>query len=144
MHFDPVAELHSLNDFRKPFESAQSSPTFLGRRSELVDHGQHSVARQAALGAVGPVPDGGEARLDDVAAANVNPVLGRKRVERIGLTLLFLGLVFRRLYVVPQACAPGTPCADPKTSRRQRLTFWMVAVLMLGLLAVPSIAPLFY
>ena len=62
----------------------------------------------------------------------------------IGLTLLFLGLAFRRLYVVPQACAPGTPCADPKTNRRQRLTFWMVAALMVGLLAVPSIAPLFY
>lgn len=62
----------------------------------------------------------------------------------IGLTLLFLGLAFRRLYLVPQVCAPGMPCADPKTSRRQRLTFWTVAVLMLGLLAVPSLAPLFY
>jgi len=62
----------------------------------------------------------------------------------IGLTLLFLGLAFRKLYVVPQVCAPGTPCADPKTSRRQRLTFWTVALLMLGLLAVPSLAPLFY
>ena len=62
----------------------------------------------------------------------------------VGLTLLFLGLAFRNLYVVPQVCAPGTPCADPKTSRRQRLTFWTVAVLMLGLLAVPSLAPLFY
>ena len=62
----------------------------------------------------------------------------------IGLTLLFLGLAFRKLYVVPQVCTPDTPCADPKTSRRQRLTFWTVAVLMLGLLAVPSLAPLFY
>ncbi len=62
----------------------------------------------------------------------------------IGLTLLFLGLAFRKLYVVPQDCAPGTPCADPKTSRRQRLTFWTVALLTLGLLAVPSLAPLFY
>lgn len=62
----------------------------------------------------------------------------------VGLTLLFLGLAFRKLYVVPQVCAPGTPCADPKTNRRQRLTFWTVAMLMLGLLAVPSLAPLFY
>ena len=29
----------------------------------------------------------------------------------IGLTLLFLGLAFRQLYLVPQVCAPGTPCA---------------------------------
>jgi len=62
----------------------------------------------------------------------------------IGLTLLFLGLAFRKLYLVPQVCAPGTPCADPTTSRRQRLTFWVVALLLLGLLAVPSLAPLFY
>jgi mercuric ion transport protein len=62
----------------------------------------------------------------------------------IGLTLLFLGLAFRKLYLVPQACAPNTPCADPQTTKRQRLIFWSVAVLLLGLLAVPWFAPLFY
>lgn len=62
----------------------------------------------------------------------------------IGLTLLFLGLAFRRLYLVPQVCAPGTPCADPRTRGQQRLTFWIVTVLIVVLLAVPSLAPLFY
>ena len=62
----------------------------------------------------------------------------------IGLTLLFVSLAFRRLYLVPQSCAPGTPCADPRTGKRQRLTFWVVAVLLVGLLAIPSFAPLFY
>lgn len=62
----------------------------------------------------------------------------------IGLTLLFLGLAFRKLYLVPQVCAPGTPCADPRTIQRQRLTFWIVTMLLLGLLAVPWLAPLFY
>lgn len=62
----------------------------------------------------------------------------------VGLTLLFLGLAFRKLYVVPQVCATGTACADPKASRRRRVSFWTVTVLMLGLLAVPSLAPLFY
>ena len=62
----------------------------------------------------------------------------------IGLTLLFLGFAFRRLYLVPQGCAPGTPCPDPHASSRQRTIFWMVAVLLLALLAVPSLAPLFY
>jgi mercuric ion transport protein len=62
----------------------------------------------------------------------------------IGLTLLFLGLAFHKLYLVPQVCTPGTPCADPRTVKRQRLTFWLVAVLLLFLLAVPSLAPLFY
>jgi mercuric ion transport protein len=63
----------------------------------------------------------------------------------VGLTLLFLGLAFRRLYLMPQGtCAPGTTCAEPRMLKRQRLTFWMVAVSLLGLLAVPSLAPLFY
>ncbi len=62
----------------------------------------------------------------------------------IGLTLLFLGLAFRKLYLVPRVCAPGMACADPQITRRQRLIFWLVAILLLGLLAVPWVAPLFY
>lgn len=62
----------------------------------------------------------------------------------IGLTLLFLGLALRKLYLVPQVCAPGTRCDDPRTRKRQRLLFWLVAALLLGLLAVPWFAPLFY
>lgn len=62
----------------------------------------------------------------------------------IGLTLLFLGLAFRTLYLVPSRCTPGTPCADPRTRARQRLVFWIAGVLLLGLLAVPWLAPLFY
>ena len=62
----------------------------------------------------------------------------------IGLTLLFLGLAFRRLYLVQPVCAPGTPCAGPRTVKRQRMTFWIVAALLLTLLAVPWLAPLFY
>lgn len=62
----------------------------------------------------------------------------------IGLTLLFLGLAFRKLYLVPRSCAPGAACADPQTARGQRMIFWLVTVLLLGLLAVPWLAPLFY
>jgi mercuric ion transport protein len=62
----------------------------------------------------------------------------------IGLTLLFLGLSFRRLYLVPPTCAPDTPCIDPRTIKRERRTFWIVAVLLLALLAVPLLVPLFY
>lgn len=62
----------------------------------------------------------------------------------IGLTLVFLGLAFRRLYLVPQACALDTSCADAGTLKRQRLVFWIVTTLLLALLAVPWLAPLFY
>lgn len=62
----------------------------------------------------------------------------------IVLTLLFLGLAFRKLYLAPQVCAPGAPCIEPRVIRRQRLIFWIVTVLLMGLLAVPWLAPLFY
>ncbi len=62
----------------------------------------------------------------------------------IGLTLLFLGLAYRQLYLVPQLCTAGADCPHPPALKRQRLTFWLVAVLLLGLLAVPWAAPLFY
>lgn len=62
----------------------------------------------------------------------------------IGLTLLFLGLAFRKLYLMPQVCTPGTPCADARTRHRHRLTFWTTTVLLLGLIAVPWLAPVFY
>ena len=62
----------------------------------------------------------------------------------IGLTLLFLGLAFRKLYLAPQVCEADTPCADPRIRLKQRVVFWSVAVLLIGLLAVPWLAPLFY
>jgi mercuric ion transport protein len=63
----------------------------------------------------------------------------------IGLTLLFLGLSFRKVYLNPQQpCVPGAACANPHTVKRQRSMFWAVTVLALALLAVPWVAPLFY
>ncbi len=62
----------------------------------------------------------------------------------IGLTLLFLGLAFYTLYRVPQPDASGSSCPVSRPLKRQRLIFWLVAVLLLSLLAVPWLAPLFY
>jgi mercuric ion transport protein len=62
----------------------------------------------------------------------------------VGLTLLFLGIAFRKLYLVQHVCGPGAACADPQALGRQRLLFWSVAVVLLGLLAVPWVAPFFY
>ncbi len=57
--------------------------------------------------------------------------------------LVFLGFAFRRLYR-PQSCKSGTPCADPCTLTRQRSIFWLVALSVVALLALPLAAPLFY
>jgi len=55
----------------------------------------------------------------------------------IGMTLLFLGLAFRKLYLVPQRCAVYAPCVRPANLRRQRIAFWLVSVAVLLLIAFP-------
>lgn len=62
----------------------------------------------------------------------------------IGVTLLFLFLAFRQLYLVPAACAPGEHCAVPAVRRRQRIAFWVVAVVLLALLAFPWYGTVFF
>ncbi len=51
----------------------------------------------------------------------------------IGITLLFLWLAFRRLYLVPEICRQEALCAKPAVRRNQRILFWVVTV-ALGLL----------
>ena len=62
----------------------------------------------------------------------------------MGLALLFIGLSFRKLYLKTQTCEPGKPCADDEVIRKQRFIFWGVTIPLLGLLAFPLVAPLFY
>jgi len=62
----------------------------------------------------------------------------------IALTLGLLALAWRRLYRQPAACEPGKACADITVMRRQRFIFWLVAALLLLLLAFPWYASLFY
>jgi mercuric ion transport protein len=59
----------------------------------------------------------------------------------IAVTLLFLGLAFRKLYLVSQSCAVDAPCAQPANLRKQRRIFWIVSVLVLGLIAFPWYGP---
>ncbi len=60
------------------------------------------------------------------------------------LALIFIGLTFRKLYLTTQLCEPGKPCADDEVIRKQRFIFWGVTIPLLGLLAFPWFAPLFY
>jgi mercuric ion transport protein len=60
----------------------------------------------------------------------------------IGITLVFIGLAFRQLYIVPARCAPGEACANPELRRRQRQVFWAVVVGLAALIAFPWYAPL--
>lgn len=61
----------------------------------------------------------------------------------VGVTFIFLAVAFRKIYLTPQDCAPNVACASPRIQKQQRLVFWIVAGLVLALLAVPLVAPLF-
>lgn len=62
----------------------------------------------------------------------------------IALTLLFIGLSFRKLYLTSPTCETGKPCAEEDIIRKQRFIFWGVTVPLIGLLTFPWIAPFFY
>lgn len=61
----------------------------------------------------------------------------------IGLTLIFMGLAFRKLYLVPQVCAVDTPCASPDYIKKQRIIFWVISVFVLSMITFPYYAPYF-
>lgn len=56
----------------------------------------------------------------------------------------FFGYAFHRLYREPEACAPGEACAGSAVRRRQRVVFWIVALVAAALMAFPLYAPVFY
>ncbi len=55
----------------------------------------------------------------------------------MGITLIFLGLAFRKLYRVPQACAVDKPCARPDNLRKQRIILWLVSIFVLAVMSFP-------
>ncbi len=59
----------------------------------------------------------------------------------IGITLIFLGLAFRKLYRVPQACAVDKPCARPDNLRKQRIIFWLISIFVLIVMSFPWYGP---
>ena len=62
----------------------------------------------------------------------------------IALVLVFLGLALRKLYFVPRNCDAEAVCAFDRTRRAQRIVFWIVSPLLLGLVSIPWLLPLFY
>jgi len=55
----------------------------------------------------------------------------------IGVTVICMVLAFRQLHIIPERCAPGESCADPRLQRRQRQMFWIVVVGLAALVAFP-------
>lgn len=59
------------------------------------------------------------------------------------LTLIFIGLGYRKLYLIPDSCEEGKACASPEVKHKQRMMFWSGSALILLLLAFPWYAPIF-
>jgi mercuric ion transport protein len=59
----------------------------------------------------------------------------------IGVMLVFVGLAFRQLYILPARCAPVAACANPQLQRRQRRIFWVVVLGLAALITFPWYAP---
>lgn len=55
----------------------------------------------------------------------------------IAITLFFLGLAFRKLYLVPKNCAVDTLCAKPANLRKQRFIFWVVSIVVVLIVTFP-------
>ena len=61
----------------------------------------------------------------------------------IVLTVLFLGVTFWKLYLVPQNCAVDDNCIADRSRKVQRLLFWVLLPIVLLLVVSPWILPLF-
>jgi len=59
------------------------------------------------------------------------------------LTLIFIGLGYRKLYLIPESCKEGEACAVPEVKQKQRMIFWSGSALILLLLGFPWVAPFF-
>jgi len=59
------------------------------------------------------------------------------------LTLIFIGLGYRKLYLISDSCKEGEACALPEVKHKQRIIFWSSSASILLLLAFPWYAPFF-
>jgi len=78
-------------------------------------------------------------------AASVVAAFEPLRPVFIAIALAALGFAWWKIYRRPvAACASGIACAAPRTDRIYKTVFWVVAAIVLTLLAFPYYIPLFY
>jgi len=62
----------------------------------------------------------------------------------IVLTILLLSIAFWKLYLAPGSCASEENCLADRTRKLQRILFWILAPVILVLIASPWILTLVY
>ena len=56
------------------------------------------------------------------------------------IALLILAVVFHKLYIAEQKCVAGSVCANPKVLKKQRITFWIVSIILIAMMGFPYYA----
>ena len=59
------------------------------------------------------------------------------------ISLIFIGLGYRKLYLIPENCKEDQACAISEVKQRQKKIFWIGSLLILLLLTFPWYAPYF-
>ncbi|RDK82505.1 UNVERIFIED_ORG: mercuric ion transport protein [Idiomarina abyssalis] len=62
----------------------------------------------------------------------------------IAIALIALFFAWRRIYRPVGNCGPDDICARPKVRAGYKVTFWLVAVLILTAMLYPYVVPFFY
>ncbi len=59
------------------------------------------------------------------------------------LSLIFIVLGYRKLYLLPRNCNENKQCESTKVEKKQKFTFWIGSFLIILLLAFPWYVPYF-
>lgn len=59
-------------------------------------------------------------------------------------TVIMLGMSFHKLYIAPKKCEEGRVCENPLVVKRQRVIFWIVAIILLAMMSFPYYADYFF
>jgi mercuric ion transport protein len=62
------------------------------------------------------------------------------RLYFTAVTLLILMFVFRKLYLIPQQCEEDSVCVKSNVIQNQRIIFWIVSVILIGMITFPYYA----
>jgi len=60
------------------------------------------------------------------------------------LAIVFLGLAYRKIYLLPKACKTDAVCATRQGKRSQQIIFWVTTLIVVLSIAFPWYGPLLF
>ena len=62
----------------------------------------------------------------------------------IAIAIVFLGLAYRKIFLLPKACETGSVCATSQGKQSQKLIFWITSFVVLLSISFPWYGPLLF